>query len=171
MDNQNDIPFIEIQRFRQVWLWVLLIMVSLLLFGSIIFVFVVSPKLLMFLMFVGPIFTLLGLGLPIFFYIIKMTTEIDNEGIHLYVFPLAKEYITFQSILSVEKRIYRPIAEYGGWGVRHSSKGKAFNISGDQGVQLELVNGEKVLIGSQRADEMATIIRSNLTSQDKAASV
>ena len=59
-------------------------------------------------------------------------------------------------------RVYRPIREYGGWGIRYGKNGKAYNISGDRGVQLELQNSKPLLIGSQRADELAQTIQQHL---------
>ena len=39
------------------------------------------------------------------------------------------------------------------------TRGKAYNVSGNEGVQLELTNGKRILIGSQRADELADAIK------------
>ena len=48
-----------------------------------------------------------------------------------------------------------PIAEFGGWGIRYGfGAGWVWNVSGNMGVQLELDNGRKVLIGSQRPAEL-----------------
>ena len=58
-----------------------------------------------------------------------------------------------------EARTYRPILEYGGWGIRYTmGRGWAYNVSGNQGVQLELASGKRILIGSQRAEELARAI-------------
>ena len=59
-----------------------------------------------------------------------------------------------------EARTYRPLLEYGGWGIRYApfGKGWAYNVHGSQGVQLELTNGKRILIGSQRAEELARAI-------------
>ena len=54
------------------------------------------------------------------------------------------------------------IAEYGGWGVRMRRGGMAYNVSGDRGVQLELMDGKRILIGSQRAGELADAIRERM---------
>jgi hypothetical protein len=34
----------------------------------------------------------------------------------------------------------------------------AYNVSGNRGVQLELVSGKRILIGSQQAEELAAAI-------------
>jgi hypothetical protein len=39
--------------------------------------------------------------------------------------------------------------EYGGWGIKYGKMGKAYNVSGNRGVQLEFTDGKRLLIGSQ----------------------
>ena len=34
----------------------------------------------------------------------------------------------------------------------------AYNVSGDRGVELTLKDGRRVMLGSQRADELAAVI-------------
>jgi hypothetical protein len=55
-------------------------------------------------------------------------------------------------------RTYKPLSEYGGWGIKYGRSGWAYNIIGDQGVQLELDNGKRILIGSQHAEELEQAI-------------
>lgn len=53
-------------------------------------------------------------------------------------------------------RLYRPIKEFGGWGMRtafNGKNGKAYNVSGNVGIQLELKNGSKTLLGTQKGKE------------------
>jgi hypothetical protein len=52
-----------------------------------------------------------------------------------------------------EIRTYQPIREYGGWGIRYGSSGKAYNISGNTGMQLELKDGTRILLGTQKPEE------------------
>ena len=52
-----------------------------------------------------------------------------------------------------------PIRDYGGWGIRYGPGGKACNISGKHGVQIELLNGERLLIGSRRSEEFISAIQ------------
>ena len=56
-------------------------------------------------------------------------------------------------------RKYSPLREYGGWGVRGSfGKNKAYNVKGNQGIQIELKKGGKVLVGTQRKTEAQQVI-------------
>ena len=49
--------------------------------------------------------------------------------------------------------------EYGGWGYRISPRnGKAFNIKGSWGLQLVLSNGDKLLLGTQKPEELKKAI-------------
>jgi hypothetical protein len=66
-------------------------------------------------------------------------------------FPFHRRWrhIPRQDIRWYYLRTYEPISEYGGWGLRRSAKhGRAYNTRGDQGLQLELTNGQKILFGT-----------------------
>lgn len=90
----------------------------------------------------------------------RLTVRVDAENVHVHYFPFFKKDIPLADIARWEARTYRPIAEYGGWGIRWSwaGKGSAYNMKGNRGVQLEFTNGKRLLIGSQRAEEFAEAI-------------
>ncbi len=92
-------------------------------------------------------------------YSLRLTTVVDRGGIELRLWPVRRRHISFTEIRTVAPRDYSPISEYGGWGLRLGPKGWAYNVSGRRGVQLELSKGFPVLIGSQRADELAVAIQ------------
>ena len=48
--------------------------------------------------------------------------------------------------------------DYGGWGIKYGLKGLAYNISGNFGIQLELKSGSKILIGTQKPDEVKKLL-------------
>ena len=78
---------------------------------------------------------------------------IDQDGIHYRFFPLIfrDKLISKAEIQRFEIRKYNPVINYGGWGVKRSFKwGRAYNVSGNIGLQLYLTNGKKVLFGTQR---------------------
>lgn len=54
---------------------------------------------------------------------------------------------------------YDPAAEYGGYGIRSGPRGLAYIANGNRGVQLELQDGSKLLIGSQHPEELAQTIK------------
>jgi len=97
----------------------------------------------------------------IFFF--KLTTRIDEKGIHYQFFPFHFKFklISWNEISKVFVRTYDPIGEYGGWGLKggwSKSKGKAINVSGDIGIQLELKTGKKLLIGTQKENDAKSVL-------------
>ena len=54
---------------------------------------------------------------------------------------------------------YAAQREFGGWGVRTGPSGKAYTAFGTQGVQLWFKDEKRILIGSQRAGELAAALR------------
>ncbi len=106
---------------------------------------------------VGPLVLsiLVGVGLPVFLYSLQLVTEVRDDGLYVRFRPIHFSYkrIAFDEIRSYESRKYHPLMEYGGWGIRYGLKGKAYNVRGDLGIQLEFVSGKRLLIGTQRPEE------------------
>jgi hypothetical protein len=98
--------------------------------------------------------------LSIFLSIIKLSTSIDNEGIHFKFRPFHLKWntILWSEIKKWEVREYHPISEYGGWGLRLGKSGKAYTIKGKLGLQLLLVSGKKILIGTNQKESVQKII-------------
>jgi len=92
------------------------------------------------------------------FYQLRLITEVRPGGLYLRFYPLRWRAIPYAHIKSCQARTYRPIREYGGWGIRFGFKGNTYNVSGNRGVQLEFYKGRPLLIGSQRSDELAAAI-------------
>lgn len=160
--------FDEIQRFRQRWLWLLLIIISItsiaifgygvveqLVFGrpwgdrpiSDISLLITSAAVIAFI--------LLMLYL---FYVLRLITHVDAKGIYIRFYPFPGKRIDYPKVESCKARTYRPLAEYGGWGIKYGRSGKAYNICGKRGAQLVMKDGKRILIGSQHADELSRTI-------------
>ena len=170
--SETTVKFREVQRFRQKWLQIALAAVAL---GSVIlFGYGMITQLVMgqpwgdrplsdtALAIVGPLMILLGIGIAWLFHAMKLRTEVRDDGVHIHFVPLARQTLGFGDIVSCEVRTYRPIREYGGWGIRYGRAGKAYNVSGNRGVQLKLSSGKGLLIGSQRPKELAQAIRGGM---------
>jgi len=157
----------ETQHFRQVWLWALVLFISLLsLYGAFQQLILgepfgnnPAPDSIMIVLAI-----LFGIGLPLFMYTTNLTTEIRSDGLYFRFFPfhLSFRRIGAQEIKKFEACTYSPIKDYGGWGIRYGRKGKAYNISGNRGVQFKLSSGKHLLIGSRRPEELAEILASIL---------
>ena len=155
----DEVLFEEVQSFRQSWLWGLMLGVFLLVAVGFGWGIVSGPGKAGRVVAPAVVFGLLWGGLCLFLYSLRLTTRVDHRRLHVRFFPLLKKTIPLQDIARWEARTYRPVLEYGGWGPRYSWKGWAYNVSGNRGVQLEMVDGRRVLLGSQRPDELAAAIR------------
>jgi hypothetical protein len=88
-----------------------------------------------------------------------LDTEVRLDGLYVRFRPFTRRRrIGWREIVRAEACRYRPLREYGGWGIRFGPRGKAYNVHGDRGVRLELTDGRRLLIGSQRPDELAAAI-------------
>ena len=94
----------------------------------------------------------------------KLQTRISESALYIRFFPFHFSYrkIDFDTIATVYARSYQPMGEFGGWGIRWTPRGRAYNVSGNRGVQLELKNGKKILLGSQRTDELASLLQETM---------
>ncbi|MEO6893476.1 MAG: DUF6141 family protein [Ginsengibacter sp.] len=160
----TNILFSETQRFKQWWLWIILIAINaLMLFGVYTQVingqqFGDKPA--------GNSELLTGCAISIlitvFVISIRLDTLVKEDGIYVRFFPLQLSYRFFpwNTLTECYVRKYNPIAEYGGWGWRLGlfGKGTAYNISGNEGLQLQFTNDKKLLIGTQKSEELQEVI-------------
>lgn len=110
----------------------------------------------------GPFMLLIAIGPPLFFYITKLITVVDHEGIHIRYFPLLRRTIPFDNLKNYSIRTYDAIFEHWGWGIWRNKNGWVYTVSGNRGVELELANGKRVLIGSQQPETFACAIETGM---------
>lgn len=165
ISSPDSIYFREVQRFRQIWMWLLVGLVAgVSWYGAIVQLLYKRPfgdnpapdSLLVI------IWVVFGLGFPLLFYSIRLETEVRSDGVYVRFFPLSRSFQRFgrENIEKCEVATYRPLRDYGGYGIRYSSQGKAYNVSGNQGVRLHLREGRPLLIGSQMPEHLASAVRS-----------
>jgi hypothetical protein len=165
MNQENgQIPvYREVQKFEQFWIWLIVLGIAALMWYAAVQQLLMHrpfgdrpmPDIMMIIFWL-----VFGIGLPTLFIYARLITEVRIDGIYLRFIPFQGKFqkIAFEELKGFEAREYRPIMEYGGWGIRFGSKGKAYIVSGNRGVQLEFTNGKRLLIGSQRADEFRQAI-------------
>lgn len=150
--------FVEQQRFRQRWLWILISITSVVI-GTIAVLMV--TKLGLRAGIVPAVLMTLPIGILVAFYVAgNVTVRVDVDGVHIRFFPIHKLSIPPARIVSAEACEYDPIGEFGGWGMKGPPGrwGWCYTVSGRRGVRIELNNRHRLLIGSQRADELAAAI-------------
>ena len=109
-----------------------------------------------------------------------LTTYINEDGVYIRFFPFILKYkfFSWDTILKAYIREYHPILEYGGWGIKHGrfrfnpfrirkfgmrrfirKYNIAYIISGNIGLQLELTDGKRILIGTRKSVELEDVLR------------
>mgnify|MGYP001105476619 CR=1 FL=1 len=105
---------------------------------------------------------LVPIGVGLLIWVFRLETEVRVDGVYIRCVPFHRGFKRFEAaeVSEHHARKYRPILEYGGWGIRRGWKGRAYNVSGNEGVQLVLRDGRRVLIGSARPCELDAAIGS-----------
>ncbi len=106
----------------------------------------------------------IGLAIPLLFYGLFgfLYAELSEAGIRLKWGPFGfiKKFIPIDSITKAEAVTYRPLVEFGGWGIRGMGKKKAWTVRGNRAVRMELASGNVFYLGSDRPERIAEGIRS-----------
>lgn len=158
--------FRERQHFTQVWLWALLLLIAGVAWWGAV------QQLLLGIPFgnrpatdegMAVIALVFGLLFPLFFAVLSLTVEVRADGIAYRFFPvhLGFRVIPVTEIERLEACTYRPMREFGGWGIRRGSGGwRAYTTGGDRGVRVYLRDGRKVLFGSRDPEGFVAAVQS-----------
>jgi hypothetical protein len=95
-------------------------------------------------------------------FFMQLETHIRQDGVCVRFSPLNWKFKQhgWDTIAQAYVRTYNPVGEYGGWGYRYSFRnGKAYNITGNQGIQLVFKDGSKLLVGTQQPKEASTALQ------------
>ena len=63
--------------------------------------------------------------------------------------PFYEKIIQINDIVEISIIKYRPLKDYGGWGIRIKNNITAYTIGGNTGILILLKNKEQILIGSK----------------------
>ncbi|MEM8640149.1 MAG: DUF6141 family protein [Cyanobacteria bacterium P01_G01_bin.54] len=167
--------FREVQPLRSLWLWLVLLVSYGIVLGVLGWI---SYHQLLLNQPIGnnplPNGPLIGLTLAmavlalisiVLVYRLRLIVEVHRDRLWVHFFPLspwlfpsAQRTFSLAEIRDYQLRTYRPLRDYGGWGMRRSWRDRAYTVSGNQGVQISLHNSDVFLIGSQRAEELVDAI-------------
>jgi len=104
------------------------------------------------------------------FLFLKLRTRIDENGISFKFTPFHFKsiVINWKEVDNAYLRKYNAISEYGGWGIKGGmpwakGNGRAYNVKGNVGLQIELLNGKRILIGTQKKHEVDAVLKTYAT--------
>ncbi|MCL7988839.1 hypothetical protein M8998_12890 [Sphingobacterium sp. lm-10] len=90
----------------------------------------------------------------VFFAFVRLRTSVDSTGIMVDFKPfLWRKLWTWDKIADVQIKKYT-LLDYGGWGYRIGPQGTAYTVQGKYGFQIQFKDGSKVLVGTQKPEEI-----------------
>jgi hypothetical protein len=110
---------------------------------------------------------MVGIALVMFVvvFLLFMTTEVTPTDVRVWFgwVPVYRRIVSIEDVRRIEIVTFRPIVEYGFWGIRSGRDGtRALIARGNRGVRLDLTDGSVLLIGSQRPEALASALESAL---------
>ncbi|MEN0005337.1 MAG: hypothetical protein AAF798_14390 [Bacteroidota bacterium] len=156
--------FTEQQHMRQWWLQLVLAVPAILVIWALVqqLVFGVNfgnnpmSDMSLFLM------AALVFGLSGLLWTANLKTEYTAKHLQYRFFPFhwKDQHLNWSEVKQATLLRYRPIKDYGGWGLRYSVKnGKAFNVSGSLGLRIETKGGKKILFGTQDPEAIRKVFK------------
>ncbi len=90
---------------------------------------------------------------------VRLVTEVRPGEVAISMRGLWRtRHIPLDEVKSVQIVVFDPVSDYGGYGFRSTRQGRAYIAKGNEGVQLEFKKGARVVIGSQRSQDLADAI-------------
>jgi hypothetical protein len=166
---EETVRFREEQRFHQIWVWIIVAFIVVLVWYFFIVQILFgeplgnhpAPDWVVLIIWIG-----FGILFPLWFLVMRLEIVVTGSHLSFRFFPLQPKWrdIPFSDIVMAEAVTYHPLREYGGWGIRFGWRGgRAYSVQGDQGVRITLNNGKKFLLGSQHAEELAQALQAGMT--------
>jgi hypothetical protein len=91
---------------------------------------------------------------------VRLVTEVRQGELIIAMRGLWRlRRVPLDRIQSVETITHDIARDYGGYGFRSTRGGKAYVANGGRGVRVTLAGGENLVVGSQRPDELARMLR------------
>lgn len=155
--------FLEVQRFTQNVAYRIVV--------------VASTAVAMVMVMIGLRLTYAALGMTLWLVLVTaaanwaaLTTSLEPDGLRLRFGPFGRpRLIPFADVRAAESLTLRPIRDFGGWGPRPGLGGQALTVYGSGAVLLTLASGERLFIGTQRAVELASKLRTCMQTAEPVA--
>ena len=86
-----------------------------------------------------------------------LDVEVRNDHLFIAFGPLhlVRKRIAYRDMESAEAVTYRPIREFGGWGIRPTGRKTAWTIRGNRAVRVVLRSGKQAYVGSRFPQRLA----------------
>jgi len=110
------------------------------------------------------ILIIFGIGLPWLFWSGKQIIAFDGKNISASYVPFWKTTFELDQVEQYYPRDFNPMRDFWGWGIRYGlKKGSKWVMAyvyfdETRGVQFELRNGRRILLGSKQTDKFLEVL-------------
>ena len=114
---------------------------------------------------IAPVVAILGLVFLLLLAVNAVFTRLDVEVLDDHILiafgpvHLVRKHIHFSEIEAVRSLTYRPLIEFGGWGIKWRPGRTAWTIRGCQAVAVTLKSGRQIYVGSEHPQRLAGAIQ------------
>ena len=110
-----------------------------------------------------PLYVLVGIGLPSVMVVgvLHLTTEVSPGECRVWFgwLPTYRRSFVLSQVERVEIVQYHAIRDHGFWGIRRGRDGElVYSARGNRAVRLTMTDGTRVLIGTQRPEDLAATL-------------
>ena len=145
----------ETQQIRQVWIWAILLTVTGIAGGTMIYQLINDTQTSL-----GEL--ILPVGVLVFvnglFFSMRLTTRLDASSLTFTYFPfLRKKVYPLSELASMELIAYNGLLEYGGWGIKWNGDCWSYTTGGTHGILVK-TKDKKFLLGTQKPEEVKKAI-------------
>ena len=145
----------ETQRFRQIWIWAILLGVTALVMGAMVNKLLNDPQATLVELIFPVVLLLLINGL---FFSMRLTTRIDASSLTFSYFPfLSQRKYDWTIIESMELITYNGLVDYGGWGIKWNGECWSYTTGGKWGI-LVRTSTKKFLLGTHHPEKVKEVI-------------
>jgi len=144
----TQVNFQETQRFRQIWIWTLILGITGFSIGSLYFSKGESP------LTVGDLTFQIGILLlvNVLFLCLTLSTRIASDCLSFRYFPFIRwRKFRFEDIETMELIQYDGLFEYRGWGIKWNGDSWSYTTGGKWGILVKTKN-KKFLLGTQNPE-------------------
>ncbi len=116
------------------------------------------------------VYVLLAAVLVLLFGVLtlRMQTTVAPDALIVRYGFLGSTRVPLSEIARAEALVYRPVRDYGGWGLRGFGSRRAINARGNRGVRITRRDGSTLLVGSQDPRGLLTALaQAGVATEDK----
>lgn len=89
----------------------------------------------------------------------KLVTRITDEGVHVLFYPFSRTMYAWDQIADMQVDKYNPLFDPNNYGIRIFKKSKTYNVEGDSGLEIRLVDGRRIVVGTKQRERLNEVIR------------